>query len=493
MLLSDLIKNIEGIKWFGNKTDFAVSGISYNSKKVKKDNIFVSLKGKNDDGLNYIDESINNGCKAVLIDSESLNKIKHKEYFHEINILISDNVRKSMAELSCAYFDNPSSKMKLIGVTGTNGKTTVTYLLKSVFENIGHKCGIIGTIDYFNGNETIPATLTTPESWDINSMLSEMLQNGVSYCFMEVSSVALNSYRVYGLDFDVAVFTNLTSEHMDIHLNMNNYFLAKKILFDGLKKNSIAVSNADDDYGVKILNDTIAEKVFYSIDNISDYRATSVKVNINGLSFLINENISIESTITGRFNTYNILAAAAVSLKLGVNERNFVDSVKNFTPAKGRFNIIPLPNKSYAVIDYSHTSDSLKNAIEAALDIRKNNNSKGRIITLFGCGGNKDRTKRPVMGRIASELSDFVIVTSDNPRFEDPLFIIEEIKKGIIDKNNFITDPDREAAIKKGIEMTRENDILLICGKGHETYQEIKGIKNHFDDSEIVFKYAGLK
>jgi len=337
--------------------------------------------------------------------------------------------------------------------------------------------------------------LTTPDSVEINQMLCEMVNVGLEFCAMEVSSIALVLDRVYGLNFSSAVFTNLSSEHLDLHKNMENYFNAKKILFDNLSSHSIAISNSDDEYGKRILNETEAEKMFYSMNSESNLRAFNEKISIDGLKFEVkfkNKKYIVESLLTGRFNIYNILAALSVSINLGIELENAIKAIKTFKAVNGRFNKINLPNGAFAVIDYSHTSDSLKNAIEAAIEIREKQKVKGKVITIFGCGGNKDRTKRPVMGNLATSLSDYSIITSDNPRFENPMEIISEILSGVKTKGNFEVEENRELAIKKGIEISSKSDIILICGKGHETYQEVNGVKSHFDDKEIVEKYSIL-
>ena len=361
-------------------------------------------------------------------------------------------------------------------------------------ENSGYKTGLLGTIDYQIGEKKIESKLTTPESVEICSMLGEMVKQGYQYCVMEVSSIALVMDRVYSLNFDTAIFTNLTSEHLDFHENMDNYFNAKKILFDNLSESSYAITNLDDIYGEKILADTKAKKITYGIESNANYKAEATGFDLKGLHFLLNDGdntTKIESNITGKFNIYNMLASIACVRNYNVNYDSINNALKNFSGVNGRFNKIELPNGAYAVIDYSHTSDSLKNAIESAREIVSNEDRNGRVITLFGCGGNKDAIKRPVMGGFATSLSDYAIITSDNPRFENPMDIIKDILKGVVN-NNFEIDENRETAIKRGIEFSKAGDILLICGKGHETYQEVNGVRSHFDDKEIVEKYSNL-
>lgn len=476
------ITNVRGNPQF----DFFIEGLAYDSRKVKENYIFFALKGLKDDGSKYIKSAIDSGAKAIVTDIDlDVNEI-------HANVLSVKDARKTMALFANVYNELPSEKLKLIGVTGTNGKTTTTYLIKTFLENSGYKTGLLGTIDYQIGDVKVESKLTTPESVEICSMLGEMVKQGYQYCVMEVSSIALVMKRVYSLNFNTAIFTNLTSEHLDFHHNMENYFEAKKILFDGLSDNSFAITNLDDIYGEKILADTKAKKITYALNNDADFKAENPNFDLKGLSFDIKgKDVKINSNITGKFNIYNMLASIACVRNYDIGYDSINNSLKNFEGVNGRFNKIELPNGAYAVVDYSHTSDSLKNAIESAREIVNNENKNGKVITIFGCGGNKDVTKRPVMGKFATELSDYSIITSDNPRFEKPLDIIREIRKGAVNKNYEI-DENRETAIEKGIRMSKAGDIILICGKGHETYQEINGVRTHFDDKEMVQKYSYL-
>ncbi len=489
MKFSELI-NIAGLN-FEITNDFTVAGLAYDSRNIKEGFIFFAIKGFKDDGNKYALKAIENGAKAVVTDNKSENIFKNRN----VNLICVDDVRKVMARMASAFCDKPSEKIKLIGVTGTNGKTTITYLLKHIFETADFKCGLIGTIDYLTGFSKKESKLTTPDSVEINLMLKEMADSKIEYCFMEVSSIALVLHRVYGQKFTAGVFTNLTSEHLDLHENMNNYFDAKKILFDYLSDANFAVSNLDDEYGFNMIKDSKAQKIYYAVNSDADYKASDEKISMDGLEFDIicrDGKYPVNSKLTGRFNIYNILAAIALARSMNIDFKTIQRAISSFGTVNGRFNKIELPNKAYAVIDYSHTSDSLKNAVESAIEIRNLSTVKGRVITIFGCGGNKDRTKRPVMGETATSLSDYTIITSDNPRFEEPMDIINEILTGVKTKDNYEIDPNREQAIKRGIEISKSGDIILICGKGHETYQEIKGVKSHFDDKEIVEKYSHL-
>jgi UDP-N-acetylmuramoyl-L-alanyl-D-glutamate--2,6-diaminopimelate ligase len=468
------------------KDDFDVTGLAYDSRQVKKGNIFFAIKGLKDDGNKFVMDAINRGAGLIITES-------HMSTDTEVPVIKTESIRKLMAAMSGIYYDDPSGKLKLIGITGTNGKTTSSYLMQSFLNDAGYRTGLIGTIDYQTGNSRIESKLTTPDSVELNMMLNEMTSSGMEFCVMEVSSIALVMERVYGLKFDTAVFTNLTSEHLDFHKDMNNYFEAKKILFDTLPQSSHAISNADDIYGSRILDDTMAHKFYYSVKNESNLRSFNEKLTLNGIEFDIKwngETYTLKSGLSGRFNIYNILASVSAVLQYDLEMPLIQESLLKFQEVPGRFNRVALPNGAIAVIDYSHTSDSLKNAIESAREILKEEKKNGRVITIFGCGGNKDRTKRPVMGEFATTLSDYSIITSDNPRHEDPMEIINEILAGIKTKNNFEIIENREGAIERGIEISRDGDIVLICGKGHETYQEINGVREHFDDKEIVSKYS---
>lgn len=489
MNYSELL-NIIGLK-LTKVQDFTVSGLTYDSRKVKDGYVFFAIKGYKEDGKQYIPKAIENGAKAIITDKDSVSGLEIKD----INISGVDDVRKVMAQMAYEYYEKPTEKIKLIGVTGTNGKTTITYLLKHIFETAGYKCGLVGTIDYLTGISKTESRLTTPDSIEINMMLKEMLDTGIEYCFMEVSSIALVLHRVYGQKFSAGVFTNLTSEHLDLHKNMENYFEAKKILFGYLDSSAFAVSNYDDEYGKRILSGTKAGKVSYAMKSDADFKAVNEKISMEGISFDIvckEGKYKFDTKLTGRFNVYNILAAVSLARSMNIEFETIRKAISSFGAVNGRFNKIELPNKAYAVIDYSHTSDSLKNAVESAIEIRNMSGGKGRVITIFGCGGNKDKTKRPVMGEIATSLSDYSIITSDNPRFEEPMDIINEILSGVKTKDNFEIDANREQAIKRGIEISKSDDIILICGKGHESYQEVKGVKSHFDDKEMVEKYSYL-
>jgi UDP-N-acetylmuramoyl-L-alanyl-D-glutamate--2,6-diaminopimelate ligase len=490
-----IVKADDEIIDFDQSFDFEVNKLCYNSNDVEPNDIFFAIKGFKSDGNKYISDAFSRGAKAVFTDS--------KNDIFDSRIYKIKDCRQMMSIMSNVFYGYPSKKLNLIGVTGTNGKTTVATLINFVLQSIGKKTGLIGTNGNYINKRFIKTEHTTPESVDLNQLLKEMVDEQVEYVTMEVSSHSLVLNRVYGLEFDAAVFTNLTSEHMDFHQNMDEYFTAKKMLFDTLKRindkgnNAAAIYNCNDEYGDKIVSSTQAERVAYGFGCSGTYSAQNLKINFDGMTFdvLVPRNgedidkIQVNTKLSGRFNVYNILAAIATLRTFKISYKDIEKSIEEFNPVDGRFNQMKLSSGAVAVIDYSHTPDSLHKAISAIREILNETESKGKIITVFGCGGNRDKTKRPLMGEIAAANSDEVIITSDNPRDEEPMDIIEEIKAGIKTDNYSVVE-DRELAIKKAIEMSKKSDVILIAGKGHETYQEIKGIKYHLSDKEIVEKFC---
>jgi UDP-N-acetylmuramoyl-L-alanyl-D-glutamate--2,6-diaminopimelate ligase len=390
--------------------------------------------------------------------------------------------------MSANFFAHPSRKLRLIGVTGTNGKTTTTHLIRSILEAEGVKVGLLGTIGYMIGEEMIPATHTTPESLELNELLALMVNKGCGAAVMEVSSHSLALSRVFGLEFSAACFTNLTQDHLDFHGTMEEYFKAKRILFEGLSPAACAVSNADDPYGAKILDGTAARTLTYSRNAAADVRARDVRMTVAGMRMTVEHNgkaLDLESRLTGRFNVENILAACATGFGLGVAEECIRTGVSRLHAVRGRFEQIVSPAGWTAVVDYAHTPDALEKCLRTIRDLLPKENP-GRIITVFGCGGNRDRGKRPKMGRIASELSSITVVTSDNPRKEEPGAIIDEIIAGVQSGATVHREEDRRAAIGKALAMARPGDVVLVAGKGHEDYQIVGEHKHHFDDREEV-------
>jgi len=486
MELNELLNIVHAIQVIGEVQRKNIAGIFYDSRKAIQNSVFVAIKGYNTDGHKFILDALNKGAIAVVL--EDKNAVPDEIFIHEAKAkIVVHNSRIALAELSNYFFKEPSKKLMLVGITGTNGKTTTSYFLKNIFETAGYKTGLMGTIANYIGDKKLESKLTTPESNDLNEMLLAMYYHGCRYAVMEVSSHSLELKRVTNLHFSEAVFTNITSDHLDFHGSFENYFKAKKILFDSLSPESFVICNADDKHGMSIIKDSKAEKFFYGTSSNADILMKNIHYGLQGTSFEIiykKNSFPVSTSLIGEFNAYNACAAFAASVQIGIDEENALKGIKTAKHVPGRFEVVQ-NGKKKVIIDYSHTADSLQKALEA---VKKINKDKNPIYTVFGCGGNRDKTKRPVMGKIASELSDKVFVTSDNPRFEDPFIIIDEIKKGIA-KNNYEIIENREEAIRKSIETSEDTAVILIAGKGHENYQEIKGIRNHFSDKETAEKY----
>jgi UDP-N-acetylmuramoyl-L-alanyl-D-glutamate--2,6-diaminopimelate ligase len=486
MELTQILNSVKAIQVIGEVQRQDVSGIYYDSRRVIKNSVFVAVKGYKTDGHNFIADALNKGAIAVIL--EDNDRIPDEIFIHgkAAKILVKDS-RIAMAEVADSFFKNPSSKLKLFGITGTNGKTTTSYYIKNILETAGEKVGLLGTIANYIGVKEIKASLTTPESSDLNGLLADMVNEGCGYAVMEVSSHSLVLKRVYGLNFSAGVFTNITSDHLDFHLNFENYFNAKKILFDSLNAGSLSVYNSDDKNSIGLMKDSTAKLYSYGLKAGSDFVIKDITFDLHGTSFILEykgKEYKLFTTLVGEFNAYNAAAAFAVTVLHGFSEEVAIEGIKTCRQVPGRMEVVGNGNKK-AIIDYSHTADSLEKAL---LSIRKLAKIDQPIYTVFGCGGNRDKTKRPLMGKIASELSSRVIVTSDNPRFENPYQIINEIKKGI-EKNNFEIIENREEAIRFAIGNSEDDAVILIAGKGHESYQEINGTRTHFSDKEIAEKY----
>lgn len=486
MELASLLNSIRVIQVTGEISRARISGIHYDSRKVTKDSIFVAIKGYKTDGHKFIADAINNGAAAIVLEDDNAFPDDAITKQNAAKILVRES-RTALAELSNYFYSEPSKKLKLVGVTGTNGKTTTAFFIKSIFENAGHKTGLIGTISNLIGDKEAVSSLTTPESNDLNQLLGEMLAQGCSHAVMEVSSHSLSLKRVHKIFYSAGVFTNLTQEHLDFHGSIDNYLSAKKILFDDLDTTSLAVYNIDDESGNKIVTNSKAKIFSYGVSASSDFRLKDIIFDLDGTSFTISYNgkeYKAMTSLVGDFNAYNACAAFSTCYLLGIDAEKIISGIRNTKSVSGRFEVVGSSRKK-VIVDYSHTPDSLQKALSV---VRKIVGSSKQVHVVFGCGGNRDKSKRPVMGKIASEMADRVIITSDNPRFEEPMKIIDEIKSGITKKNIEIIE-NREDAIKTAIKKSDDDAVILIAGKGHETYQEIKGIRNHFSDKEIAEKY----
>ena len=489
MELTELINSLHVIQVAGNVQRRDVTGIFYDSRKVVKGSIFVAIKGFNVDGHRFVNEAIGKGAIAVVLEN---NVAVPDDIFirtETAKILVKDS-RLALAELSRKFYKNVSEKVKLIGITGTKGKTTTSFIIKTIFETAGLKTGLLGTIANYIGDKKIESSLTTPESNDLNELLFEMYTNNCTHVVMEVSSHALALKRVHGLRFSAAVFTNISSDHLDFHGTFENYLSAKKILFDNLDLSAFGVYNIDDKTSPMIIGNRVAPLYSTGKSPDADFFIKNISYDLNGTNFSIrynNKNYPVSTSLVGEFNAYNAAFAFAVTTLSGIDPSIAVRGIKRTPQVPGRFEITGNKNKK-VIVDYSHNADSLEKTLLAIRNIIQHTQP---IYTVFGCGGNRDRTKRPVMGKIASELSDKVIITSDNPRNEDPIAIIKEIELGISLKNYEIIE-DRENAIRTAVEKSEPDAVILIAGKGHETYQEIKGVRRHFSDREVADKYLNL-
>lgn len=454
------------------KTEIEFKGMEYDSRKIKDGDIFVALEGAVSDGHKYIKQAIENGAKGVLVSK------KVEPEFPVEYILVKD-LRKNLGKIASNFYGYPQKKLKIIGITGTNGKTTSTYLLESILGK--EKVARIGTVEYKIGDEVIEAPNTTPESLDIVKMCKKAVEKGLEYLVMEVSSHALSLGRVDMLEFDVASFTNLTLDHLDYHENMDNYFQAKRKLFTMLKDSKKSSINIDDIYGDRLYKEFGGYS--YSLTKSADLTGEIVEFHSDGQFVRLNlmgEMFEEKLAILGRYNLYNVLGVIGIALQLGIGKNIILEKLKDIKGAPGRFELVNCGQDYIVVVDYAHTGDALENILKSINELKK-----GRVITVFGCGGDRDATKRPIMGEIAQRLSDIAILTSDNPRTENPHLIIEDVKKGM-NGDRYLVEEEREQAIMKAIEIAQKNDIILIAGKGHETYQILGRKKIHFDDREIA-------
>jgi len=465
-------------------TEIRVSAIVFDSRNVQKDCLFAAQKGLLFDGHQFIDKAIELGATAILCEKLPENLVENITY-----IQVEDS-NSALALIASNFYNHPSSKLKLIGITGTNGKTTVATLLYKLFQNAGYKTGLLSTVKILVDTKQYEATHTTPNSVAINYYLNEMVELGVDFCFMEVSSHGIHQKRTEGLQFAGGVFTNLTHDHLDYHKTFNEYRDVKKSFFDALPKSAFALVNIDDKNGMVMLQNTKAKKQSYALKTMADFKAKIIENQFSGLVLNINNN-EVYTKLIGRFNAYNLLAVYGVSILLGLDSTEALQHLSKLENVTGRFQYFISKGGVTAIVDYAHTPDALKNVLETINEIRTGNE---QVITVVGCGGNRDKAKRPVMGRIASQLSTQVLVTSDNPRNENPQTIIEEIEAGIEPQNlrKSISILDREQAIKTAAKLAKKGDIILIAGKGHETYQEIQGVKRHFDDYEQITKYLNV-
>ncbi|MBP6424109.1 MAG: UDP-N-acetylmuramoyl-L-alanyl-D-glutamate--2,6-diaminopimelate ligase [Flavobacterium sp.] len=476
-ILKDIVYKvvIEAIK---GSTDIAIGKVDFDSRKIEKNDLFVAIRGTISDGHDYISKAVELGASAIICDtlpdtiSDSVSYIQVKD------------TNAALAVVAANYFENPSQKLQLVGVTGTNGKTTIASLLYQLYKKAGHKVGLLSTVKIMVDDVEYKATHTTPDSITINSYLAEMVNAGVTHCFMEVSSHGIHQKRTEALHFVGGVFTNLSHDHLDYHATFAEYRDVKKSFFDHLPKTAFALSNIDDKNGPVLLQNTVAKKCSYALKSYADYKAQILESQLSGLLLKINGN-EVWVKLIGTFNAYNLLAIYGTAIELGMESLEALRLLSELESVSGRFQYIVSAANITAIVDYAHTPDALENVLKTVNDIRTKNE---QLITVVGCGGNRDKTKRPVMGGIASDLSDKAIFTSDNPRNEDAEVIISEMETGVAPQNykRILSITDRKQAIKTACQLAQPNDIILIAGKGHETYQEINGVRHDFDDMKIV-------
>ena len=494
MRLSQLLESVTVSKLFQTMYgrmvvthEVEIGKVQYDSRKIQRSDCFVAIKGTASDGHTFIQSAINQGAHVVVLQDDTILPDSLCMHAGVIKVVVPD-YRKALAIIAANYFGHPSRKLKFVGITGTNGKTTTSHLVKTILEAGGEKVGLVGTIEYKIGDQIIPATHTTPESLELNELFAVMVENNCTSVSMEVSSHALDQSRVYGVDFDVAVFTNLTQDHLDYHVTMEHYFEAKKILFTDLKPSNCSVINIDDQWGVKLLGSIKAKKISYGINLAADIFAKEIKLSINGTTFVVSNGqreCTVSTPLIGKFNVYNVLAAYTTGEALGLPQEQILSGIKELKNVRGRFERIASPAGWTAIVDYAHTPDALENCLKTIHDVLPKNN-RGHIITVFGAGGDRDKTKRPLMGRIAGDYSDMVIVTSDNPRTEEPETIMDDVLRGITRHASVLREVDRRTAIERAIKGAQRGDVILIAGKGHEDYQIIGKEKKHFSDCEVV-------
>lgn len=477
IVLKDILYKV-AIESVHGTTETAVNKIEFDSRKVEENDVFVAIRGTISDGHDFIGKAINLGAIAIVCDTLPEIIVTGIAY-----IKVKDT-NSALAFMASNYYENPSRNLQLIGITGTNGKTTIASLLYQLFKKAGYKVGLLSTVKILVDDIEYKATHTTPDSLTINKYLKEMNQVGVEYCFMEVSSHGIHQKRTEGLHFEGGVFTNLSHDHLDYHPTFAEYRDVKKSFFDHLPKTAFALSNIDDKNGSVMLQNTNARKLTYALKTYSDYKAQILENQLSGLLLRINDN-EVWVRLIGTFNAYNLLAIYGTAVELGLDKLEVLRLLSELESVSGRFQFIISNERITAIVDYAHTPDALENVLKTINDIRTKNE---QLITIVGCGGDRDRTKRPIMANIASTLSDKAIITSDNPRTEDPEAIIAEMEKGVEPQNfkKTISITDRKQAIKTACQLAQPNDIILIAGKGHETYQEIQGVRYDFDDMEIV-------
>jgi UDP-N-acetylmuramoyl-L-alanyl-D-glutamate--2,6-diaminopimelate ligase len=476
-LLKDILYKV-AIEAVNGSTEIPVNKIEFDSRKIQENDVFVAIRGTVSDGHDFIEKAINLGATTIVCDTFPNIIVTGITY-----VKVKDT-NAALAFMATNFYDNPSAKLKLVGITGTNGKTTVASLLYQLFKKAGYKVGLLSTVKIMVDDAEHKATHTTPDSLTINNYLNQMMEIGCNYCFMEVSSHGVHQKRTEGLQFAGGVFTNLSHDHLDYHPTFAEYRDVKKQFFDNLPKTAFALTNIDDKNGLVMLQNTNAKKLTYALKSYADYKAQILENQLTGLLLKINDH-EVWVRLIGTFNAYNLLAIYGTAVELGLENLEVLRLLSELESVSGRFQFIVSNQKITAIVDYAHTPDALENVLKTINDIRTKNE---QLITIVGCGGDRDKTKRPIMANIASTMSDKIIITSDNPRTEDPKVIIAEMEAGVEPQNykKSLSIEDRKQAIKTACQLANPNDIILIAGKGHETYQEIQGVRHDFDDMKMV-------
>ena len=481
--LKDILYSASIKKVYGS-TEVGITTICFDSRKVTAGSLFIAISGTVADGHQFINQCIDKGAIAIICEVLPADLVAGVTYVEV------ENSAKALGIIATNFFDNPSSKLKLVGVTGTNGKTTIATLLFQLFRELGYKVGLLSTVQNHINDEIIPSTHTTPDPIALNSLLADMVASGCDYCFMEVSSHAVAQFRIEGLQFSGGVFSNLTHDHLDFHLTFDAYLKAKKAFFDQLDKNAFALTNIDDKNGRVMLQNTKAYQKTYGLKNIADFKAKIMENHFNGLLLNI-DNEEVWFKMVGSFNAYNLLAVYAVALLLEQDKEKVLTVLSSLGGAEGRFDHFVSPTGIIGIVDYAHTPDAVQNVLSTVQNIRKGTE---QVITIIGCGGDRDKAKRPVMAQVACDWSTKVILTSDNPRSEDANEILKEMEAGVspTNKKKTILIADRKEAIRTACHLVNPGDIIVLAGKGHEKYQEIKGVKYPFDDKQILTEFLNL-
>ena len=483
-ILQDILYKVHLLEVVG-ATDIAVSSIAIDSRKVIKGTAFLAIKGVAQDGHDYISKAIELGAKVIVCENMPALLVDGVTYIKVAN------TQEAVAYMAHQFYDAPSTKIKLVGVTGTNGKTTIATLLFKLFSELGYTCGLVSTVQNQIGDQIIPATHTTPDAVSLNELLNTMVNAGCTHVFMECSSHAVHQHRITGLQFTGALFSNITHDHLDYHKTFEAYIAAKKGFFDALPATAFAITNSDDKRGEVMLQNTKAKKLSYGLKSSADYKGKILENALTGLVMLVNE-IEVHFRLIGEFNAYNLLAVYGAAVNLGIESNTALTTLSMLAGAEGRFDYIISNKQVIGIIDYAHTPDALENVLATIKKLRK---GYEQVITVVGCGGDRDKTKRPIMAQTACDLSDKVILTSDNPRTEDPAAIIADMEAGLntAAKRKYIAILDRKEAIKAAVEFAKPEDIVLVAGKGHEKYQDINGVKHPFDDKAILLAFFNNK